>query len=90
MSNAVITRQTSEALDRVMAFFGIDAYNRPLFGEAARMAGVDAFSKVIEALDGVLATDSRNGSPLRIRDRIERQKVVDRNRLAKEKQCRSA
>ena len=34
--SAVITRETSDALDRVMTFFGINGYNRFLFGDAAR------------------------------------------------------
>lgn len=77
MSSAVISRQTSDALDRVMTFFGVDIYNRPLFGEAARAAGVDSFSKTIEALDVAIRMDSRSGTERRIRDRIARQKEVD-------------
>lgn len=72
--SAVINNRTNDALVRVMRFFGIDDYNRPLFGAAASAAGVEAFAKVVEALDGAIASDSRNRVSLRIRDRIEREK----------------
>ena len=86
MSSAVISRQTSDALDRVLAFFGIDSYNRPLFGEAARMAGVDAFSKTIEGLDAAIRVDSRAGTERRIRERIALQREIDqKNTKALEK-----
>ena len=85
MSSAVISRQTSEALDRVMAFFGIDRYDRQLFGEAARAAGVDAFTKTIEALDAAIRIDSRAGTERRIRDRIALQKEIDRKIKSMEK-----
>ena len=78
MSSAVISRQTSDALERVLTFFGIDSYNRPLFGEAARAAGVDAFSKTIEGLDVAIRSDSRSGTERRIRDRIALQKEIDK------------
>ena len=74
MSGAVITRETSDALDRVMTFFGIDGYNRFLFGEAARVAGVTEFSKVIAALDGVISMDPRRGINDRIRQRIAQER----------------
>ena len=77
MSSTVISRQTSDALDRVMAFFGIDSYNRALFGEAARMVGVEAFSKTIEGLDAAIRVDSRAGTERRIRERIALQKEID-------------
>ena len=77
MSSTVISRQTSDALDRVMAFFGIDSYNRALFGEAARMVGVETFSKTIEALDAAIRNDSRAGTERRIRERIALQKEID-------------
>lgn len=68
--SVVISRQTNEALRRVMQFFNIDDYNRPLFSEAASAAGVDAFSKTIEAIDGAIAVDSRVGANRRIREAI--------------------
>ena len=77
MSSTVISRQTSDALDRVMAFFGIDSYNRALFGEAARMVGVEAFSKTIEGLDTAIRNDSRAGTERRIRESIALQKEID-------------
>lgn len=76
--SVVISRQTNEALLRVMKFFNIDEYNRPLFSEAAAAAGVESFSKTIEAIDGAIAIDSRNGSNLRIRARIAEQRELDR------------
>ena len=45
MSEA-ISRQTHDALVRVMAFFGIDEYNRPLFSQACAAAGVESFATV--------------------------------------------
>ena len=75
MSGAVITRETSDALDRVMAFFGIDGYNRSLFGDAAKVAGIDEFSKVITALDGAIAMDARRGINERIRQRIAQERA---------------
>ena len=77
MSSAVISRNSSDALDRVMAFFGIEPCNRALFGVAAREAGVENFARVIEAIDRAAAADARSGMNLRIRDRIERQKALD-------------
>jgi len=84
MSSAVISRQTSDALDRVMKFFGIDAYNRSLFGEAARSAGVDTFSRTIEALDAAISSDSRSCVEQRIRTRITEQKQLDQRAKARE------
>lgn len=76
MSGAVITRETSDALDRVMTFFGIDGYNRFLFGDAARVAGVEEFSKVIAALDGAIAMDPRRGINERIRQNIAQDRAA--------------
>lgn len=76
--SVAISRQTNEALVRVMAFFGIDDYNRPLFSQACAVVGVDAFSKTIEALDGAIVVDGRIGVTLRIRKRIEEQKEINR------------
>jgi hypothetical protein len=78
--SVAISRQTNEALMRVMRFFGIDEYNRSLFGDTAQQAGVEAFSKVIEALDRVVGADERSGAGVRIRARIERQKELDRRK----------
>lgn len=78
MSNVVISRSTLEALERVMAFFGIDSYDRDLFGIAARSCGVDAFSKTIEALDMAIRSDSRSGINRRIRERIEMERELKR------------
>lgn len=61
-----------------MAFFGIDSYNREVFGIAARQAGVDAFSKTIEALDVAVKADSRSGINRRIRERIEVERELKR------------
>lgn len=66
-----------------MVFFGIDACNRPLFGVAAREAGVENFSRVFEAIDRAIANDSRCGTTVRIKDRIERQKILDEQAKAK-------
>lgn len=60
-----------------MLFFGIDACNRPLFGVAAREAGVENFARVIEAIDRAAAADARCGMTLRIKDRIARQQALD-------------
>ena len=76
--SVAISRQTNDALARVMKFFGIDDYNRQLFSQACAAAGVEAFSKTIEALDGAIAVDCRNGVNLRIRNRITEQKEIDR------------
>lgn len=81
--SVAISGQTNEALMRVMRFFGIDDYNRQLFSQACAVAGVEAFSKTIEALDGAIAVDCRNGVNLRIRKRIEEQKEI--GRLEKQK-----
>lgn len=81
MSSAIISRQTADALERVMAFFGIDDYNRSLFGEAAADAGVEPFSATIGALDAAIQRDKRNAMTRRIRDRIERQRVLDKQRV---------
>lgn len=72
--SVAISRKTNDALARVMQFFGIDDYNRQLFSQACAAAGVESFSKTIEALDGAIAVDSRNGANSRIRKRIEEQK----------------
>ena len=77
MSSATIPGRTDVALRSVMLFFGIDDYNRSLFGEAARDAGVESFSPVVEALAAAVERDSRNGCALRIRERIERQRELD-------------
>lgn len=74
MSHAVISRQTDEALNSVMTFFGIDAYNKPLFGIAAATAGVDSFSVTIEALASAIASDSRRMADQRIKARIAEEK----------------
>lgn len=76
--SVAISRTTNDALERVMRFFGIDEYNRQLFSQACAAAGVDAFSKTIEALDGAISIDGRNGVNLRIRKRIAEQKELDR------------
>ena len=76
--SVAISRQTNDALVRVMQFFGIDDCNRQLFSQACAAAGVDSFSKTIEALDGAISVDGRSGVNLRIRKRIEEQKAVDR------------
>lgn len=73
-----VSRQTHDALARVMKFFGIDEYNRHLFSQACAAAGVESFSKTIEALDGAIAVDGRVGVNLRIRNRIEEQKEINR------------
>lgn len=73
-----VSRQTHDALARVMQFFGIDEYNRHLFSQACAAAGVESFSRTFEALDKVIASDNRNGVNLRIRKRIEEQKEIDR------------
>lgn len=72
--SVVVSRQTSDALSRVMAFFGIDEYNRPLFRKAAESCGVDTFERFIGAMDAVVQMDSRSGCGVRIRERIERGK----------------
>lgn len=61
-----------------MLFFGIDDYNRVLFSSAAQVAGVEAFSKTIEALDGAIKVDSRNAINKRIRERIEMERELKR------------
>lgn len=61
-----------------MLFFGIDPCNRPLFGEVARAVGVVEFSRVVDALDAAIAADQRCGVTVRMRDRIERQRVLDK------------
>lgn len=76
--SVAISRKTNDALARVMQFFGIDEYNRPLFSQACASAGVEAFSKTVEALDGAIAVDCRSGVNLRIRKRIEAQKEPER------------
>lgn len=76
--SVAISRQTNDALVRVMQFFGIDDYNRQLFSQACAAAGVEAFAKTIEALDGAIAVDSRSGVTLRIRKRIEEQREMAR------------
>lgn len=73
--SVAVSKQTSDSLTRVMTFFGIDDYNRPLFRQAAESCGVEAFSVVIGALDAAVQMDSRCGCGVRIRDRIERQKL---------------
>ena len=83
MSSVVISARTSEALKRVMVFFGIDEYNRPLFGECAKAVGVDQFSRTIEALDAAIQIDSRSGIERRIRARIAQQKELDRKKVGK-------
>ena len=82
--SVAISRQTNEALARVMSFFGIDDYNRPLFSQVAASVGVEVFSKAIEALDGAISVDSRSGVNLRIRKRIEEQREIDRRSKARE------
>lgn len=67
-----------------MVFFDIDPCNRPLFGVAAREAGVDNFARVFEALDRAIAADRRCGMTLRIKDRIARQKAMDQKNKMKE------
>ena len=81
--SVAISRKTNDALARVMQFFGIDDYNRQLFSQACSAAGVESFSKTIEALDWAIAVDCRNGVNLRIRKRIEGQKEI--GRLEKQK-----
>ena len=76
MSGAVISRETSEALARVMQFYGIDAYNRNHFGEIARSVGVEVFTQFVVAWDGVISVDSRRGINARIMDRIRREREV--------------
>ena len=78
--SVVVSRQTSDALSRVMAFFGIDEYNRPLFRKAAESCGVDTFERFIGAMDAVVQMDSRSGCGVRIRERIERENMKNRKR----------
>ena len=68
--SVAISRETNEALVRVMRFFGIEDYNRTLFGQAAERAGVDAFSATIRALDASIAEDRRSGVNQRIRAQL--------------------
>lgn len=74
-----VSRQTREALDRFMRFFGIDDYNLPLFSEACSAAGVESFARTFEALDKAIASDNRNGTNLRIRRRIAEAKSIERS-----------
>lgn len=66
--SVVVSKQTGDALARVMTFFGIDEYNRPLFRVAAESCGVEAFSAFIGALDAAVQRDSRYGVGSRIRE----------------------
>lgn len=73
---AVVARETSEALDRVLAFLGVDACNRSLFGRAAERCGRDSFSAFIEALDAAIRADPRHGAQVRIKERIAQEKAL--------------
>lgn len=77
--SVVVSKQSSEALGRVMTFFGIDEYNRPLFRRAAELSGVDTFERFIGAMDQAIQADSRFGAAGRIRAAIE----ADRKRGAR-------
>ena len=77
--SVAISRQTRDALGRVLQFFGIDDCNLPLFSQACAAAGVDAFSKTIEALDGAISVDRRNG----INGRIRQGMAVERKQKGK-------
>lgn len=70
--SVVVSKQTSEQLTRVMRFFGVDEYNRRLFGRAAESCGVDVFERFVGALDAVVQLDPRFGVESRIRAIIER------------------
>lgn len=72
--SVVVSKQTSESLTRVMVFFGIDDYNRPLFRKAAESCGVEAFSLVIGALDAAVQMDTRFGCAQRMRQALAKRK----------------
>lgn len=72
--SVVVSKQTSDQLTRVMAFFGIDEYNRPLFRKAAEGCGVEAFSSFVNAMDTVIQLDGRWGCQERMRAVIEKQR----------------
>lgn len=74
MSN-VISHSTNESLVRVMRFFGISDYNRPLFSQAATTCGVGTFSAFIQALDQAIQADSRFGVSRRLRESVAREKT---------------
>lgn len=65
--SVVVSKQASDSLTRVMAFFGIDEYNRQLFRKAAESCGVETFTRFIGAMDAVVQMDSRYSTESRIR-----------------------
>lgn len=73
---ALISRETSEALDRVLDALGVDRYNRFLFGRAAERCGGDVFALFVESLDVAIKEDPRRGTNGRIRERIERERAA--------------
>lgn len=70
--SVVVSKQTSDQLTRVMAFFGIDEYNRPLFRKAAEGCGVEVFTAFVNAMDTVIQLDGRFGCAARMREAIEK------------------
>lgn len=78
--SVIVSKQTSDQLSRVMAFFGIDEYNRPLFRKAAESCGVEPFSIVIGALDAVVQMDSRYGATARIHSALAAEKAERRRK----------
>lgn len=72
--SVVVSKQTSDQLTRVMAFFGIDEYNRPLFRRAAESCGVDVFSSFIGAMDAAIQMDGRFGCAQRMRAAIDKKR----------------